>query len=113
MSTTVINLRGRLDDPDHDPALNPDVVYVGRRQWWGPGRVLDGHPLANPYSARRYGRAEALRLYREWLSARPDLNALLEPLRGKTLACWCAPEPCHAHVLAETLAEAEGQVQTS
>ncbi|MDX2820370.1 DUF4326 domain-containing protein, partial [Streptomyces ipomoeae] len=27
--------------------------------------------------------------------------ALVPPLRGKTLACWCAPELCHADILAE------------
>lgn len=100
---TVVSLRGRLGDPDLDPALNPDVVYVGRRQWWGPGRLLDGHRLANPYSIRRYGRTEALRLYRARLATLPDLAGLLEPLRGKVLACWCTPDPCHADILAELL----------
>lgn len=33
------------------------------------------------------------------LPPKPDL----EPLRGKTLACWCAPEPCHGDVIAELL----------
>jgi len=31
------------------------------------------------------------------LPPRPDL----EPLRGKRLACWCAPLPCHGDVIAE------------
>ena len=99
----VVSLRGRLGDPALDPALNPDVVYVGRRQWWGPGRLLDGHRLANPYSVARHGRTEALRLYRARLATLPDLAELLVALHGKTLACWCTPAPCHADVIAELL----------
>ena len=33
------------------------------------------------------------------LAAEPQLHADLERLRGRTLGCWCAPEPCHADVL--------------
>ena len=32
---------------------------------------------------------------------RPDLLARLGELRGKRLACWCAPKSCHGDVLAE------------
>lgn len=109
--TTVINLKGRRDDPAFDPALSPDVVYVGNRQWWGRGRLLDGHPLGNPFRVKKLGRDEALRLYREWLPTVPGLEALLEQLRGKALACWCV-EPgrevaCHCHVIAAAM-EARG-----
>jgi hypothetical protein len=110
--TTVISLRGRRDDPDYDPTLNPDVVYLGRRQWWGPGRLLDGHPLANRFSVRKYGRDVALASYRQWLLALPDLDAHLTKLAGKTLACWCK-EPdrevaCHCDIVAEQI-EARGR----
>lgn len=33
------------------------------------------------------------------LPPRPDL----EPLRGKRLACWCHPLPCHGDVIVEWL----------
>lgn len=33
--------------------------------------------------------------------ADPELLALVPELRGRALACWCAPEPCHGDVLAE------------
>lgn len=39
--------------------------------------------------------------YREYLTSDPELMALVPELRGKTLACWCAPEPCHGDILAE------------
>ncbi|MFJ3307740.1 DUF4326 domain-containing protein [Streptomyces sp. NPDC086549] len=32
---------------------------------------------------------------------RPELLELVPDLRGKTLACWCAPEPYHADMPAE------------
>lgn len=38
--------------------------------------------------------------YRAYLLERPDLLALVPELRGRTLACWCAPLLCHAEVLA-------------
>lgn len=101
MTTDVINLHGKRDNPLYDPAHNPNVVCVGDRQWWGHGRLLERHPLYNPYKVKKYGRGEAVRLYREHLFSRPDLLALLPGLRGKVLACWCDPEPCHAHLLAE------------
>jgi len=39
--------------------------------------------------------------YRDHLLSRPELIAALPELRGKDLACWCAPEPCHGEVLLE------------
>jgi len=98
--TSVINLSGRRGHPDFDPELNPQVVYLGRRQWWGRGRLLDGHPLANRYSVSKYGRDIALNLYRDDLVRRPDLEQQLEALRGRVLACWCAPLRCHCHIVA-------------
>ncbi len=68
------------------------VIRVDRATEWG-----------NPFRIGKDGdRAEVIRLFREYalimLSVEPDW---LKPLRGKDLACWCAPEPCHAEVLAE------------
>ncbi|WP_261719063.1 DUF4326 domain-containing protein [Streptomyces sp. FZ201] len=110
MTTRVINLHDRRDDPHADPALNPNVVYVSRRQWWGPGRFLDEHPLKNPHLVDKpcrargchgiiHTREEAVSAYCRRLLAHPELLALVPGLRGKTLACWCAPNLCHAHVL--------------
>lgn len=39
--------------------------------------------------------------YRAYLLERPDLLDQVPALRGKTLACWCAPELCHGDILAE------------
>ena len=59
----------------------------------------------NPYVIGRDGsRAEVIakyraRLWREIRAGRIDLDELAA-LHDRRLACWCAPEPCHGHVLA-------------
>jgi hypothetical protein len=54
-------------------------------------------------------REEAIVRYEQWLMTQPALLADLRELKGKTLACWCAPrggltadDPliCHGQVLA-------------
>lgn len=101
MATTVINLKGRIRE--YGPRLErapAGLVYVGRRFTMG-GWNLPGHRLFNPFKVGAlHTRADAINRYREYLLGRPDLLALIPELRSKTLACWCAPEPCHAHVLA-------------
>jgi hypothetical protein len=76
-------------------------VYIGRPSKWG-----------NPFQIGRDGtRARVIARYREYLMGRPDLLAAIVPeLRGKTLACWCAPLACHGDVLAE-LADADTGAQ--
>ena len=74
------------------------AVYVGRGSPWG-----------NPFVIGRDGdRADVIRKFevyaRERLTREPDW---LAPLRGKDLVCWCAPQPCHAHVIC-ILIEEEG-----
>lgn len=66
-------------------------VYIGRPSKWG-----------NPFVIGRDGtREEVVAKYREWLLQQPELMAALPELKGKVLACWCAPELCHGHVLVE------------
>ncbi len=52
--------------------------------------------LGNPYVG-----GNAIMLFRRYLLKRPDLLAEVKKLRGKRLACTCAPRPCHADVIAE------------
>lgn len=99
-ATSVVNLKGHRDDPGF-----ADVVYVGRAMYRGGWR-LPPSPLANPFRPGPDGsREEVVAKYRAYLLGRTDLLALLPALRGRRLGCWCAPEPCHAMVIAE-LAEA-------
>ncbi|WP_329493701.1 DUF4326 domain-containing protein [Kitasatospora herbaricolor] len=94
--TTVVNLKGHLNDPDY-----ADVVYVGRPMHRG-GWHLAGSPFSCPFRPGRDGtRQEVVDHYRAWLLERPELLARLPELRGHRLGCWCVPELCHAQVLAE------------
>jgi hypothetical protein len=76
----------------------PFDVYVGRPSKWGnPYSHLSGHTRAR---FRTETREEAIAKYEEWLDQQPELLAALPELRGKILSCWCAPQACHAEVLA-------------
>lgn len=67
-------------------------VFIGRPTKWG-----------NPFRIGEDGtREEVIAKFREYLAGRPDLiKAAKCDLRGKKLACYCAPKPCHGDVLAE------------
>lgn len=68
------------------------AVYCGRPGRWG-----------NPFVIGKDGsREEVIAKYRQWLLARPELvEKARQELKGKDLICWCAPDACHAEVLAE------------
>jgi hypothetical protein len=69
----------------------PYDVYIGRPSKWG-----------NPFTIGKDGdRDEVIRKYREWIVKQPHLLASLGELRGKVIACWCAPLACHGDVLLE------------
>lgn len=71
---------------------SPYDVYVGRPSVWG-------NPFRMPSEAQR---AETVARYRDWILTQPHLiERAKQELRGKRLACWCAPKACHADVLAE------------
>lgn len=75
-----------------------NAVYVGRPTKWGNPftHLLVANAKAQFQVATR---EEAVRRYEEYLRSRPDLMAALHELRGRDLACWCAPSACHADVL--------------
>lgn len=104
MVTTVVNLKGRIGEfgPRLDRA--PDnLVYVGRTMTGvrAGGWNLQKHPLHNPYTLRQYGTPEAaVAAYIRHLIDRPELLDQARELRGKVLACWCAPQLCHANAIA-------------
>lgn len=110
MSTLPITVAAGLEEIKAVPAPPPrvtnlhreelgDAFYVGRAS---PRRGLAGSAFGNPYVVGRDGtREQVIELYRRWLLGRPELLDRLLELRGRRLACWCRPEPCHAEVLAE------------
>jgi len=65
-------------------------VYIGRPSIWG-----------NPFTIGRDGtRTDVIIKYCVWVKEQPHLMARVHELKGKTLACWCAPQRCHGDVLA-------------
>lgn len=90
------------------------TVYIGRA-----GKGEAGSALANPYHVRPHGpydRGEALVLYERWLRGQiearspgvvSEMNRLYGLARAGKLAlrCFCAPQPCHGHVIAKILRE--------
>ena len=68
---------------------DPNTVRVDRSTEWG-----------NPYRIGRDGtRAEVIAKFEERLINDEGMRSRLPELRGKHLACHCAPLPCHAEVL--------------
>jgi hypothetical protein len=76
-------------------------VYIGRPSKWG-----------NPWNIGEHGsREEVIKLYQDWLDGKvgtpahhnfrpPTVSEIKRELRGKILACWCAPQSCHGDILA-------------
>ena len=79
--------------------IPPDAVYVGRPTIFG-----------NPFVIGRDGtRSEVIEKFRKYFYERllsdPHFKEAVLSLRGASaLVCWCAPESCHASVIAEYLA---------
>lgn len=80
---------------------NEDIVYIGRAINMG-GWKLKKSKWHNPFTIKEYGK-ESIKKYREYILENRVLMDSLEELRGKTLACWCKPEPCHGDVLKEII----------
>jgi hypothetical protein len=78
----------------------PYDVYVGRRGW---GFISDS-PFCKPRGmGHGQGREAAIiefAIYWFRLDNQPLRKMARECLTGKTLACWCAPEWCHADIIA-------------
>ena len=87
VTTSVIKVTGRRATP-------PDAVYIGRPGPWGnPYRIGpdgDRNAVIAKYEAR----------LRQNLRAGVVSPERLAGLAGRRLACYCAPRPCHGHVLA-------------
>lgn len=86
----------------------PTLVVRFRSRLWrqaAPGmRAYVARPskFGNPFKIGTDGtRAEVIEKFRQHFFSRPDLMEAAKALKGKLLGCWCAPEPCHAQVLAD------------
>ena len=67
------------------------LVKVDRSSDWG-----------NPFELGKDGdRDKVCDSFEVYFPLKLSLHARLKDLRGKCLACWCHPERCHGHFLAE------------
>ena len=74
----------------------PYDVYVGRGK---RGTKLKKSKWHNPYVVGKDGTLdECLEKFERYLKASPLMTELPE-IKGKTLACHCAPKSCHADIL--------------
>jgi hypothetical protein len=89
----ILNMHGRRG------VVPPGAVYIGRGMRWVG---LPRSKWHNPFKIGRDGDCnEVIEKFRTYLIGNPELMAALPELRGKDLACWCAPERCHGEVLLE------------
>ena len=77
----------------HHGNIPANAVYIGRGSKWG-----------NPFVIGEDGtRAEVVMKYRQLLWAGIENGSVtreeLAELHNKDLVCFCAPKPCHGHVL--------------
>lgn len=90
---------------------NPDNVYIGRAGIVfieGERFPKESSIWANPYKIGKDGdRNLVLAKYeiyiKERLEKEPALLSELNKLKGKTLGCWCSPEPCHGNILTKLI----------
>lgn len=90
---------------------NGNHMYVGRDMaQYVPGAV--GSKWRNPYTLKAYGNdaGKVVSLYKDYVRRTPALYNSLRELEGKTLACWCHPDPCHATALKELYEEKYGKL---
>ena len=73
----------------------PHTLYIGRNMEYrvpGTKKSIWANPYRGPDAGKRF----------EAHVQRNLIDRLFE-LQGKELGCWCAPKPCHGHVLIRLL----------
>jgi hypothetical protein len=77
-------------------------VYIGRPGKWGNPYTHLVHAKGKHVASRE----EAIEKYRTYIERILEQNPrFLEPLKGKTLGCFCKPLACHGDVIVEILNE--------
>ena len=84
-----------------DWLTNPKHIYIGRYT-----RGIDGSfnsPYCNPFKIKK-GVDRSLDIvlneFNDYMYEKLKNDPqFLEPLRDKTLGCWCVPNKCHGHII--------------
>ena len=80
-------------------------VYIGRAVKKG-GWKLDASIWANPFKRTKgLVPGSTLLAYEQYVRSNPNLMHKIPLLAGKTLGCWCKPNPCHGDVLVKLVQE--------
>lgn len=107
MRPKVINIK----DAPKGWERNPAYVYIGRPKGKKPEdcRVGEYGFLGNPYPLPSGSpRGTTLERYARYLQERilePEFHQAVKTLSGKTLVCFCKPNPCHGDILADICEE--------
>lgn len=90
--TIVVSLRGAHDRLIRWAESAGLYQRIDRKTEWG-----------NPFEMPGDGDRETVIANFEvhYLPFKPSLLSKLKTLRGKALGCWCVPEECHGHILAD------------
>lgn len=66
-----------------------------------------GNPFKLDEDGGSYTREESIDKYRDWFKDKIEndeqFKEAVHELKGKTLGCWCKPQPCHGDVIADYL----------
>jgi hypothetical protein len=94
-----------MRDPNNVYIGRAGIVFINKQRFPKEASIW-----ANPYKVgAQYTREQAIQLYermiRERIQADPSWIDKLCSLHGKTLGCWCSPEPCHGDVLLRLIQE--------
>lgn len=101
--------------PSYQLTLSGDVVettLVNVSEHGREGvRMIDrstrfGNPFKMKQDGGEYTREGCVEAYREWFREQlddDDFRRAVAALRGETLGCHCAPEPCHGDVILDYL----------
>jgi Domain of unknown function (DUF4326) len=98
LEPTLVEAHVDLGPPRVVHCINePYHVYIGRGL--DPHTGIPGR-WGNPFGIGRDGtRLQVIARYERYILRHPRLLDRLADLEGKTLGCWCAPQPCHGEVL--------------
>jgi hypothetical protein len=84
---------------------SPYDVYVGRKN---PQISNSDFKWGNPFKNQDESKYDRVLQFQEWILSKPELIEMAKKeLKGKVLACWCAPECCHAEILCKIANEEE------
>lgn len=94
-----LNLQEWMDDEQNVYIGRSNVVFIE-----GIRFPKHASPFANPYKIGKDGtREEVLEKYKKYIINKikhdEKFKDSLLKLKGKTLGCWCNPEPCHGDIL--------------